>query len=65
MSLCKDNIRDMFLLYMQKQCCARIQVTVLLKWLGCTADADPAVEFSSLAQFARAFDKAFAAVAKR
>ena len=41
------------------------QVTVLLKWLGDSADADPQAIFSSIAQFARAFDRAYALVTRR
>jgi hypothetical protein len=41
-----------------------VQVTVLLKWLGESADADPQAMFSSIAQFARAFDRASALVTK-
>lgn len=42
----------------------QLQVTVLLKWLGEAGDSDPQTVFSSIAQFARAFDKAFAVVTK-
>jgi hypothetical protein len=39
-------------------------VTVLLKWLGESADADPQAMFNSIAQFARAFDRAYALVTR-
>lgn len=42
-----------------------LQVTVLLKFLGEAADADPAVTFGAICQFARAFDKAILAVTNK
>lgn len=41
-----------------------MQVMVLLKWLGEGTDADPQAVLSNLAQFARAFDRAFALVTR-